>query len=156
VETWLACHRHAFEFIEGVPNKLLIDNPKCAITKACYYDPEVQRAYAEYAEEYNFLISPCPVRDPEKKGIVESGVKYVKNNFLPFLEPRNLNDINRLALEWVMGTAGNRIHGTTMQRPLTSFIDMEKDLLQALPPVAPEPISWTRVTLHGNCPSTLK
>jgi hypothetical protein len=30
-----------------------------------------------------------------------------------------------------MGTAGNRIHGTTMQRPLTSFIDMEKDLLQA-------------------------
>ena len=151
VETWLACHRHAFEFFEGVPNKLLIDNPKCAITKACYYDPEVQRAYAEYAEGYNFLISPCPVRDPEKKGIVESGVKYVKNNFLPFLEPRDLNDINRLALEWVMGTAGNRIHGTTMQRPLTSFIDMEKDLLQALPPVAPEPISWTRVTLHGNC-----
>lgn len=151
VETWLSCHRHAFEFFAGVPRKLIIDNPKCAITKACYHDPQVQRAYAEYAEGYNFLISPCPVRDPQKKGIVESGVKYVKNNFLPLLEPRDLNDMNRLALKWVMGTAGNRIHGTTMQRPLNNFTEVEKGFLQALPKVALEPISWTQVKLHGNC-----
>jgi transposase len=52
VETWLGCHRRAFEFFCGVPEKIIIDNPKCAITKACYYNPEVQRAYAEYAEGY--------------------------------------------------------------------------------------------------------
>ncbi len=91
------------------------------------------------------------MRDPQKKGIVESGVKSVKNNFLPLLEPRDLNDLNRLALEWVMGTAGNRIHGTTKQHPLTSFVEVERDFLQALPDVAPEPISWTRVKLYGNC-----
>ncbi len=62
----------------GVPKKLIIDNPKCAIIRACYHDPEVQRAYAECAEGYGFLISPCPPRDPKKKGRVESGVKYVK------------------------------------------------------------------------------
>jgi transposase len=151
VETWLACHRHAFEFFQGVPIKLIIDNPKCAITRACYYDPQVQRAYAEYAEGYKFIISPCPVRDPQKKGIVESGVKYVKKNFLPLLEPRSLNDLNRLSLEWVMGTAGNRVHGTTMQRPLTSFMEVEKDFLQPLPTIAPEPMSWAKVKLHGNC-----
>ena len=67
VETWLGCHRRAFEFFGGVPTKLIIDNPKCAITKACYYDPEVQRAYADCAEGYGFLISPCPVADPAKK-----------------------------------------------------------------------------------------
>jgi transposase len=67
VETWLGCHRRAFESFGGVPVKVIIDNPKCAITKACYYDPEVQRAYAECAEGYGFLISPCPVRDPKKK-----------------------------------------------------------------------------------------
>lgn len=37
VETWLACHRHAFEWFNGVPKKIRIDNPKCAITRACYY-----------------------------------------------------------------------------------------------------------------------
>jgi hypothetical protein len=35
----------------------------------------VQRAYAECAEGYGFKIDPCPPRDPQKKGIVESGVK---------------------------------------------------------------------------------
>lgn len=48
VETWLGCHRRAFEFIGGVPVKVIIDNPKCAITRACYHDPEVQRSYAEF------------------------------------------------------------------------------------------------------------
>jgi transposase len=45
--TWLACHRHAFEWFNGVPGRLIIDNPKCAITRACFHDPAVQRAYAE-------------------------------------------------------------------------------------------------------------
>lgn len=41
VATWLACHRRAFEFFNGVPAKVIIDNAKCAITRACYRDPEV-------------------------------------------------------------------------------------------------------------------
>ena len=44
VATWLGCHRRAFEWFNGVPERLTIDNPKCAITRACYHDPEVQRA----------------------------------------------------------------------------------------------------------------
>lgn len=151
VETWLGCHRRAFEFFNGIPVKIIIDNPKCAITRACYYDPEVQRSYMEYAEGYGFIISTCPVADPQKKGIVESGVKYVKRNFLPLLEARNFNDLNRQAHNWVMGTAGNRIHGTTKQRPLSSFTEIEKDFLRPLPDVAPEAASWTRAKLHGNC-----
>jgi transposase len=43
VETWLGCHRRAFEWFGGVPKKIIIDNAKCAIVKACYHDPEVQR-----------------------------------------------------------------------------------------------------------------
>ncbi len=67
VATWLGCHRRAFEWFHGVPARLIIDNPKCAITRACYHDPVVQRSYAECAEGYGFLIAPCPPRDPKKK-----------------------------------------------------------------------------------------
>ena len=49
VETWLGCHRRSFEHFGGVPTKVIIDNPKCAITRACYHDPLVQRSYAEPA-----------------------------------------------------------------------------------------------------------
>lgn len=44
VGTWLGCHRRAFEWFGAVPQKIMIDNPKCAITKACYHDPVVQRS----------------------------------------------------------------------------------------------------------------
>jgi transposase len=151
VDTWLACHRRAFEFFGGVPNKLIIDNPKCAITRACYHDPAVQRSYATYAEGYRFMISPCPPRDPKKKGRVESGVKYVKRNFMPLREFRSLSDANDQLNHWVMETAGNRIHGTTHQRPLTLFVETEKVFLQPLPDVPPQVATWTQVKVHGNC-----
>ncbi|MFP3480496.1 DDE-type integrase/transposase/recombinase, partial [Burkholderia sp. SIMBA_057] len=44
VDTWLLCHRHAFEWFNGVVGRVIIDNPKCAIVRACIYEPEVQRA----------------------------------------------------------------------------------------------------------------
>ena len=67
------------------PNKkVIIDNPKCAITTACTRDPVVQRSYLDSAQGYGFMISPCPPREPQMKGRVESGVKYVKHSFLGF------------------------------------------------------------------------
>jgi transposase len=73
--TWLACHRRAFEWFNGVPRRVISDNPKCALTRACFHDPEVQRADGELAEGYGFRMAPCPPRDPQKKGRVEAGVK---------------------------------------------------------------------------------
>lgn len=151
IETWLGCHRRAFEHFNGVVSKVIIDNPKCAITKACYYDPLVQRAYADYAEGYGFLISPCPVADPKKKGRVESGVKYVKNHFLPLREFRDLVDANGQLKNWVMQEAGNRIHGTTRTPPLQRFVETEQALLKPLPNRTPECAYWAKAKLHGDC-----
>jgi transposase len=148
VATWLACHRRAFEWFGGAPERLIIDNPKCAITRACIHEPEVQRAYAECAEGYGFKIDPCPPRDPQKKGIVESGVKYVKRGFLALREFRDLTDANRQVAAWVMGEAGNRVHGTTRTAPLTVFAVVERDLLRRLPDVPPELSVWARVKVH--------
>lgn len=113
VETWLGCHRRAFEWFNGVPKKIILDNAKCAIVKACYHDPEAQRSYAEFAESYGFIISACPPYDPSKKGRVESGVKYVKNSFIPLRDFRNnIVEANRQLKNWILETAGNHIHGT--------------------------------------------
>jgi len=150
VATWLGCHRRAFEWFGAVPKRVIIDNAKCAITKACAKDPTVQRAYAECAEGYGFKIDPCPPYDPQKKGIVESGVKYVKGNFLPLREFRNLAHLNEQARAWVTEVAGLRIHGTTRQAPLALF-EMERALMQALPAIAPDLGVWHQVRLHRDC-----
>ena len=75
VATWLGCHRRAFEWFTGVPERVIIDNAKCAIIKACRFDPQVQRSYAECAEGYDFKIDPCPPHDPQKKGIVDNALE---------------------------------------------------------------------------------
>jgi transposase len=150
VPTWLGLHRRAFEWFGQVPRRLIIDNPKCAITRACVFDPVVQRAYAECAEGYQFKIDPCPPADPAKKGIVEAGVKYVKRNFLPTRSFRDLGDLNAQARRWVVEEAGVRIHGTTRERPLELFA-LEKPLMLALPAVAPGLGSWHRLILHRDC-----
>jgi transposase len=147
VQTWLRCHQHAFNHFGGVVRRLIIDNPKCAITRATIDDPQVQRAYAECAQGWGFQISPCPPADPQKKGRVEAGVKFVKRNFLPLRTFRDLEDLNRQAHGWVMDEAGQRIHGSTRQSPLTLF-ETERAMLLALPERPPEVCVWAEVTVH--------
>jgi transposase len=146
-ETWQRCHHHALRHFGGVVRRVIIDNPKCAITRAVLDDPQVQRAYAECAQGYGFLVSPCPPADPAKKGIVESGVKYVKGNFLALREYVDLDDLNRQVRQWVMHEAGRRIHGTTREQPLALF-ELERAALQPLPARAPEVCAWARASVH--------
>lgn len=150
VATWLGCHRRAFEWFAAVPKRVIVDNAKCAIVKACRHDPLVQRAYAECAEGYGFRIEACPPADPQKKGIVESGVKYLKANFLPTRTFRDLADLNAQARAWVMTEAGTRVHGTTREQPLALFA-LERPLMRSLPAVAPDLGHWHRVVLHRDC-----
>lgn len=153
VETWLTLHRHAFEFFSAVPQRLVIDNLKAGILKASVEDPKVQRAYAECAEHYGFLIAPCRPRTPRHKGKVErGGVAYVKGSFVPLLpDACSLPEANRLAREWVLTTAGNRDHGTTHVAPLLRFAETERAALQALPATPYDPAVWKQAKLHRDC-----
>lgn len=152
VETWLRCHSNAFEFLGGVPEGLVIDNLKAAILRACFEDPQVQRAYRECAEHYGFLIAPCKPGKPEHKGKVEQGgVHYVKRNFVAGREPALITQNNQNVRIWCNTTAGQRIHGTTRERPIERFEKIEKELLQPLPAVGYEPATWKQVKLHRDC-----
>lgn len=50
---------------------------------------------------------------------------------------------------WLLETAGNRIHGSTHEKPLTLF-ETERLFLKALPDNPPELAIWEKVTVHGN------
>ncbi len=151
VETWLRCHRHAFEAFGGVPRRIVLDNLKAAIVKASLYDPVVQRSYRQLAEHYGFLISPCRVCTPEHKGKVESGVHYVKRNFLAGRAPMTLTEANEKLAKWVAETAGLRRHGTTKQQPLVQFREQEQAALLLLPQTAYDLGVWKQVKLHPDC-----
>lgn len=152
IETFLSCHRNAFEFFGGVMERVRIDNLKTAITKAVYDDPQVQYSYRECAEHYGFLIAPCRIATPEHKGKVEQGgVHYVCRNFLGGREATTITQANREVLGWCNNLAGRRIHGTTKEQPLERFEQVEKTHLKPLPATPYDIAVWKHVKIYRDC-----
>ena len=151
VETWLRLHRNAFAFFDCVPERIVPDNLKAAIVRGSWGDePEAQQSYRECAEHYNFLIAPCRPRTPEHKGKVESGVRYVKRNFLGGREATTITQANQDVEQWVNTTAGQRIHGTTKEKPLERF-EIEREALQPLPGTPYDMAVWKQAKLCRDC-----
>jgi len=71
---WIGAHPRAFEAIGGVPNLLVPDNTKVAVIKACLYEPQVNRTYADMAAHYDTAILPARPRRPRDKAKVEVAV----------------------------------------------------------------------------------
>ena len=151
VATWLTLHRHAFEYFGGVPKRIKLDNLKAAITKACVDDPQVQQAYRECAEHYGFLIDPCRPRTPEHKGKVESGVHYVKRNFLGGRKETSIKEANADVRDWCLTTAGQRRHGTTKEQPLHRFTTIERGVLLPVPSSPYDLAIWKVATVQRDC-----
>jgi len=142
ITTWINCHIHAFEHFGGVPAVIIPDNLKSAIIKASYLEPTANRSYADLAIHYKFQIDPCLPATPTHKGKVESGVKYVKNNFVPLRTFRNFADANSQLAEWNKNTARERIHGTTRKKPSELFESYEKAMLKPVSPLRFEIPIW--------------
>ena len=155
IETWLRLHVEAFEELDGVPRTLVPDNLKAAVIRAAFGvddDSVLNRSYREFARHYGFMVDPTPPRSPEKKGKVESGVKYVKRNF--FAVRREQKDAKKLSVElarWVTDIAGMRNHGVTHRRPLEHFRESEQATLLPLPANEWEPVIWREPLLRRDC-----
>ena len=75
---WIGAHTRALAAIGGVPNLLVPDNTKVAIIKACHYEPQVNRTYAEMAAHYDCAILPARPRRPRDKAKVEACVLIIE------------------------------------------------------------------------------
>jgi transposase len=150
-ETWQRLHVEAFLALGGVPKVLVPDNLKAAVVRAAFAvdgATELNRSYRELARHYHFQVDPAPPRDPEKKGKVESGVKYVKGNFFVGRDGLDVVQVRRDLVRWTREIAGTRTHGTTHERPLEVFETVERACLLALPKVSWEPVVWKRALVH--------
>jgi transposase len=134
MEHFLACHEHAFAAFGGVPSKIMVDNLKSAVLqRLAGAAPVFNPRYLDFARHHGFAIAPCNVRRGNEKGRVESGVGYVKKNFLHGLEPADLGSLQAAAQVWLDTIANVRIHGETQQRPVDLFAQ-EREHLQPLNP----------------------
>jgi transposase len=151
IATWLACHRHAFEWFGGVPRRIVPDNLKAAVLQAQLHDPVLGEAYRRQAQHYGFLVSPTRPRSPEHKGKVESGVHFIKRSFLAGQEFADLDQANAALRRWIVERAGARQHGTMRRAPLAVFEADERRALLPLPAEPFELVETRQVKVHPDC-----
>ncbi|MBL0716549.1 MAG: IS21 family transposase [Desulfosarcina sp.] len=129
-EHFLQCHRNAFEYFGGIPQKVMVDNCKVAVLSNPKYGSAVLNpVYVQFANYHAFAIAPCAVRKPNEKGQVEKSIDYIKRNFLRGLEITTLTALNFAAGTWLNNIANVRVHSTTRQKPNEMFMKEANDLL---------------------------
>ncbi len=121
------------------------------ITHADRYDPRVNRAYGELARHYGFLVDPTRVARPQDKPKVERGVSYARDSFFAGRDLGPLGAMRAEAARWCREVAGQRLHGTTGERPAVAFGQRERAALQSLPPRPWEAATWTSALVAADC-----
>lgn len=133
MEHFLGCHERAFAVL-GVPTKIMVDNLKSAVLRRLAgVAPVFNPRYLDYARHHAFQIVPCNVAAGNEKGRVESGVGYVKKNFLNGTEFTDFSAVNPAAQAWLNEISNVRIHGETHRRPVDLFAEERASLRTANP-----------------------
>jgi hypothetical protein len=127
---FLDAHERAFEHFGGHTREHLYDRPRTV----CAPDPAGQRhwnpTFKAFAEYWGFEPRVCRPYRAQTKGKVESGVKYLKRNFLPGRQFVDIVDFQSQLDEWNATIADRRVHGTTHERPIERF---ERERRQLVP-----------------------
>ena len=132
-ESFIRCLENAFRFFGGVPKTLVIDNLRAAVTRADWFDPELNAKVAEFCRHYGTAMLPTRPAMPQHKGKIEAGVKFAQNNALKGRSFASLAEQNLFLTEWESGVADTRIHGTTRQQVGKVFNEVERRQLSPLP-----------------------
>lgn len=117
----LGGHESAFAHFGGRCETILYDRMR---TVAAPLEGQLGRlnpTFEAFARHWGFTPRLCQPYRAQTKGKVESGVKYIKRNFVPGRQFASLEDFNAQLVTWQAEVADMRIHGTTHQRPIDRF-----------------------------------
>lgn len=147
---WLGSHVRALNFFGGVPAAIVPDNLRSGVSRAHRYDPDINPAYAEFAEHYGVAILPARVRKPRDKAKVEGGVLIVERWILACLRNRSFFSLAELneAISQLLIKLNTRAFKKLAGSRHSHFIELEAPALQALPARAYEFATWRSAKVH--------
>lgn len=99
---WIGSHIRAFEFFGGTPKLVVPDNPRSGVSRACRYEPDLNRTYHEMAVHYGVGVLPARPYKARDKAKVEAGVLVVERWILAALRHRrffSLAELNQAIAE---------------------------------------------------------
>jgi transposase len=130
--TWAELHERAYRRLGGSCRIVVLDNLKEGVVTPDIYDPTLNPLFKDVLAHYGVVAMPCRVRDPDRKGKVESGVAHAQKTPLKGMRFESLEEAQAYLDQWESRWADTRIHGTTKRQVAAMFAE-EKPLLLPLP-----------------------
>jgi transposase len=148
--SWIGSHIRALEFFRGVTAVIVPDNWKTGVKDPCYYEPDLNPTYRDFAEHYGTVIIPARVRKPRDKAKVEAGVLIVERWILAALRKHtfhSLAELNRVIRELLI-----KLNNRTFRKLDTTrtklFEELERPALKPLPPEAFTFAQWKKARVN--------
>jgi transposase len=129
---WAELHEKAFRRLGGTTRIVVLDNLREGVLSTDIYDPSLNPLYRDVLAHYGVTALPCKVRDPDRKGKVESGVAHAQKTPLKGKKFESLEEAQAYLDHWEENWADKRIHGRTKRQVAAMFAE-EKPFLQAFP-----------------------
>jgi transposase len=141
-QIWAELHERAFRRLGGAPRVVVLDNLKEGVLRPDIYEPTLNPLYREVLAHYGVVALPCRIRDPDRKGKVESSVGHAQQTPLRGQRFETLEAAQAYLDRWEAHWADTRIHGTTKRQVAAMFAEERPALL----PLPLEPFRYYR---HG-------
>jgi transposase len=132
---WIGSHVRAFEFYGGVPEIVVPDNLRSAVSKSCRYDPDINPTYQQMAEHYGVAVIPARPYKPKDKSKAEVGVQLVERWIMMRLRKQTfytLASLN-LAIRSLLVELNNRPFKKRPGSRLSQFKQLDQGALKPLP-----------------------
>ena len=129
---WSELHEKAFRRLGGAPRTIVLDNLREGVLSPEIFDPALNPLYRDVLAHYGVVALPARVRDPNRKGKVESSIGHAQKTPLKGMRFETLEEAQAYLDRWEERWADTRIHGTTKRQVAAMFAE-EKPTLLALP-----------------------
>jgi transposase len=134
-EDFISCCENALHYYEGVPQAIVPDNLRSAVTKSDRYEPTINEAFADFADHYQCYVVPARPYHPRDKALVEGAVKILYTRIysnMPKQPHESLIALNEIIREHLEHHNNTKMQGRNYSRR-EQFEEIERKILLPLP-----------------------
>jgi transposase len=141
---WIAVHNNMAAFFGGLPELVVPDNLKSAVTRSCRYEPTINRTYEEWARHNGCCIMPTRAAKPRDKAKVECAVLVAERWILAALRNQlffSLGEVNQ-AIRTLLAVFNHKPFKKMPGCRESMFRELDQPALRPLPSVPCEYAVW--------------
>lgn len=147
---WISSHVRALQYFGCSPHLLVPDCLKSGVSKACFYEPEINPTYQEFAEHYGIAVLPARPKHPRDKAKVETGVLIAKRWILSVLRHRTFYSLAELnaAIKELLEPLNRRLLRKMKQSRKALFLTLDHPNALPLPSQPYEYAEWKKAAVN--------